>query len=101
MTYVIIWEFEVRPGLEAEFERAYGPDGDWARLFRQGSGYRGTELLRHGSHPRVYVTIDRWDSANAFARFRSAHDAEYRALDARCEGWTARERKVGEFATLP
>src|SRR6187397_611903 len=30
----------------AEFERVYGPDGEWAAFFRDGRGYIGTELLR-------------------------------------------------------
>lgn len=44
--FVVVWEFRVRPGQEAEFEARYGPDGDWARLFRLGEGYGGTVLLR-------------------------------------------------------
>ena len=43
---VIVWEFRVQPGQAAGFERAYAPEGDWARLFRRSPAYRGTELLR-------------------------------------------------------
>ena len=31
--YVIIWRFRPAVGREGEFERAYGPSGEWARLF--------------------------------------------------------------------
>jgi hypothetical protein len=32
--FVALWEYEVKPGEEERFEKAYGPDGDWVRLFR-------------------------------------------------------------------
>ena len=95
----MVWSFEVAPGGVAEFERAYGPDGDWARLFRRMPGYHGTELLRDVDTPGRYLTIDRWRSREDFWRFREAFRAEYVALDARCEAWTTRERLVGDFET--
>ena len=27
--FVILWEFEVKPGCEQSFESAYGPGGPW------------------------------------------------------------------------
>lgn len=100
MTFVIVWEFEARPEQVAAFERAYGSAGDWAVFFRQGSGYRGTELLRDQARPRTYLTIDRWDSADALGAFRRAHETEYHTIDARCAALTARERRLGEFETV-
>ena len=43
--YVILWRFRPAVGRESEFERAYGPSGQWARLFGLDDGYLGTELL--------------------------------------------------------
>ena len=94
---VILWEFQVRPGAEAAFERAYGPSGDWARLFAAAEGWLGTELLRDESEPGRYVTVDRWDSAARFAAFRAAQAEAYDALDRRCEGLTTGERLLGRF----
>src|SRR5262245_52732503 len=96
--YVIVWEFEVRSGREAEFEAAYGPEGDWARLFRQGAGYRGTELLR--ASERRYVTVDRWAARDDFERFRDAHREEYDAIDRRCEDLTVSESPLGRFVSV-
>jgi hypothetical protein len=45
-SYVSLWEFRVNSGFVSEFKKAYGPDGDWARLFHRAGGYLGTELLR-------------------------------------------------------
>ena len=97
--YATLWEFAVRPGREAEFERGYGPEGAWAQLFRRARGYLGTELLRDCADPLRYVTVDRWESAEAFRAFRDAFAAEYARLDREFEPLTAREAPLGEFAT--
>jgi heme-degrading monooxygenase HmoA len=95
--YCALWEFRVQPGSEAAFESAYGPDGDWARLFRRDSAFVRTELLRDRSRPGRYLTADFWTDAGAFAAFRKTFGAEYDALDRRCEAYTLSERKLGEF----
>ena len=46
MNYVRTWRFRTAAGRQDEFEKAYGPDGDWAQLFHRGDGYLGTELVR-------------------------------------------------------
>jgi heme-degrading monooxygenase HmoA len=58
----IIWEFTVRDGRVAEFEKLYSATGSWAALFRRSPGFVGTALLRDTQTPHRYVTIDRWDS---------------------------------------
>jgi hypothetical protein len=35
--FLVLWEYEVKPGSEKRFEKAYGPAGDWAQLFRTDS----------------------------------------------------------------
>jgi len=99
--HVIVWEFRVRPGREAEFESAYGPDGDWARLFRRDPAYRGTDLLRDGAAERRYVTVDRWASRAANDAFRERWRTEYEALDRRCESFTEHEAALGRYDTVP
>lgn len=95
--FVCAWEYVVRPGCVEEFERIYGSDGEWARLFRRSAGYRCTELHRDRSQPQRFLTLDFWDSSEALDRFRRSHAHEYAALDARCEALTEREREVGRF----
>jgi heme-degrading monooxygenase HmoA len=60
-----------------EFERAYGPEGDWAQFFRSGTGYIGTELLRDLEILGRFLVIDRWDSSEAYNAFVEAHREEY------------------------
>lgn len=95
--FLVIWEFVVQPGKEKLFEQIYGPDGDWARLFRQGIGFCATELSRDPDEPRRYVTLDFWESQADYDTFKSKHETEYRAIDRKCESLTEKEREVGKF----
>jgi|SRR5215211_6747455 len=99
--YVIFWRFRPLVDRESEFERAYGPSGEWAQLFRRGEGYLGTELLQHSDDPREYLTLDRWVSRAAYETFRVHFSSEYRWLDDRLEGLTEEETPHGTFEALP
>lgn len=71
----LLFSYEAR--MPDEFERAYGPDGEWAEFFRGGDGYVGTELLRDVENPGRYLVIDRWDSREAYGQFVASHRDEY------------------------
>lgn len=98
--FVALWEFEVKPGNEELFETVYGPKGDWARLFRTDQSYRGTFLPRDMNRNRVYLTIDAWNSRDAYEAFRAAKNDKYEEMDEKCAELTERERKIGEYECL-
>lgn len=98
--FVRMWRFRAKPGAEAAFERTYGPRGAWAVLFSRGTGYRGTELLREAGKAPQYVTVDRWDSAEAFRAFLADAQADYDALDRECASLTISESPAGEFTVV-
>jgi hypothetical protein len=89
--------FQVKPAKQRIFRRIYGPGGDWTRLFAKDRNYNGTELLRHSTNMRCYLTVDRWASRGAYHNFKKRHRKEFTALDTRCEALTVREIKIGEF----
>ena len=89
--FTALWEFAVAPARQAEFESRYGPEGDWAQLFRRAPGYLGSELLHQGAKPLRYVTVDRWEDVDAWRAFRSRFAGEYEQLDRECEALTTRE----------
>ena len=97
-SYSCIWEYRVRPDYLAQFERHYGPDGTWVRLFEKATGYVGTVLLRDRAQPLRYVTIDTWESAEAYQAFRSRFEARYRAVDDLCASFTTEEVSLGEYS---
>jgi heme-degrading monooxygenase HmoA len=98
--FVALWEFEVKPGSEERFEKAYGPDGDWVRLFRSDTHYHETRLVRDSFRPGVYLTMDFWESRAAYEEFMAGHRTEYEAIDAIAEQITAKERRIGWFELI-
>jgi heme-degrading monooxygenase HmoA len=97
--FAVVWEFRVSPRRRRAFEKVYGPEGDWARLFRTAKGYVRTELLRDRNMPGRYLTIDYWQSGQALAVFKKRNHAAYTELDEKCAALTEAETLVGEFNT--
>jgi heme-degrading monooxygenase HmoA len=95
--FVVLWEYDVKPGLENRFERVYGPDGDWAQFFRRDPHYHEARLLREVSRPSAYVTLDLWDSRDSYENFQRQNHEGYLALDRSSEAMTLREKCLGCF----
>jgi heme-degrading monooxygenase HmoA len=98
--FLVIWEFQVNTAAKLAFEQAYGPAGDWVRLFSRSPDYRGTQLLRDIDWPGRYLTFDHWTSREALRQFKQTHRADYDALDKQCEALTDNESLLGEFESL-
>ncbi|MEX2210570.1 MAG: antibiotic biosynthesis monooxygenase [Gaiellaceae bacterium] len=94
----IVFTYEARD--PAEFERVYGPEGDWARFFRGGSGYIGTELLRDAELAGRYLVVDRWESVEDYNAFVEANKAEFltRIDDTRL--YYEQELRLGTFESV-
>lgn len=101
MPYFVVWKFTVSAARVPEFVRAYGPDGDWAELFRRAEGYLATVLVRDRNDDSVFVTIDSWVSQQAYAAFHTDFAREYANLDRRCERLTEGEAFVAHGDSLP
>ena len=93
----ILWEYQVKPDRTAEFEKIYTSDGSWAELFQKGKGFIGTRLFHCLERPRIYTTIDQWESLKDYKTFLSQWKEEYEALDQQCEGMTEHESCLGTF----
>jgi hypothetical protein len=98
--FLVLWEFEVKPGCEQRFERVYGPGGDWDSLFRRDPHHAGSHLFRDTRKALVYLTVDYWLSRKAYEEFLVAQSSDYQALDVVAEQWTANERHVGSYETM-
>ena len=66
-------------------------------MFRRDTRYLGTRLLQDVGAPRVYVTMDGWESRAAYEEFREKFAAEYEELDRKCESMTTRQKRLGEL----
>ncbi len=87
----------MKAGHETAFERSYGPHGDWAEFFSHGDGYLRTELLHDAVGGRRYLTIDYWNSKDAYDSFRQERMADYEELDRQCAAMTESETRIGSF----
>ena len=97
--YLIVWEYRVKIDSTGDFERIYGEHGDWVKLFQTESGYAGTELLQDEQDPQRYLTIDRWESQDAYEQFHMQRQDEYETLDAKCRELTESESLLGKWHT--
>jgi heme-degrading monooxygenase HmoA len=92
MSHEARFAYEVAPERRAEFEAVYGPDGDWAELFRTGAGYLGTTLERTGAGS--YLVVDRWDSRADYERFLADNADRYEAMSRANERLYVSERRL-------
>ena len=97
MAFVAVFAYEVEDA--GPFEAAYGPDGEWARFFRAGDGYLGTELLSAPGGDR-YLVIDRWRSAADYERFLRENEAEYARRGTAAERLYRVETVIGRYDAL-
>lgn len=95
--FIYIWAYRVSSEHADGFRDLYGPGGAWARLFRRADGYLGTDLYRDRNDGDRYVTIDRWESEEAFRRFRTTFADRFERLDRKGERLTLDETFLGEF----
>ena len=61
-------------------------------------GYLGTELMQCEERSDDFITIDRWDSREAFVAFMGDNAEEYQALDTAFADLTLIETRLGAFS---
>ena len=96
----VVWEFEVKKDCLDQFERRYGPYGDWAMLFRKSPFYDRTLLIRDSKVPTHYMVTDIWSDLASYESFKKNFKDAYEALDKACEAFTVNERCLGHFEQL-
>ncbi len=98
--YCYVWSYVVRPECLPAFRTAYGPDGDWVRLFQRDPEYIRTNFLGDLENPARFMTIDFWTSREACLSFRDRFRSEFEALDKSCDRLTVQESHLGDFEVL-
>lgn len=100
LEYVYKWEFKVHPGKQHEFEKLYGPEGDWEKLFKKHPGYISTQLLKSTEQENTFITIDYWKSKEDLDEFKSTFKNEFEILEKEGEKLTISEKQVGNYFNL-
>jgi hypothetical protein len=99
--FLILWEYEVKPGCEQRFQEVYSAGGDWDILFRSNENHAGTRLYRETSRANVYLTADYWVTRKSYEEFRNVRKDDYSRLDAASEHLTTSEKHIGSFELSP
>jgi heme-degrading monooxygenase HmoA len=95
VSHVRLWRFVVPAENEPKFVAAYGPEGEWARLFAEATGFERVELWR--GEDGSFMTADHWASRADFDRFQANLGTRYHALDAELDGLASDELFIGAF----
>ncbi|MFL6437102.1 MAG: hypothetical protein ACJ71Q_05945 [Terriglobales bacterium] len=96
---MVVREFWVREGREADFEGIFGPGGIWPDFLKRSRSYLGSQLWLESKTERRFQLRDFWQSHVGFEAFRAIHQLDCHRLEqliAR-EQLVAREEFVGAF----
>ena len=96
----IVWQFEVRPGREADFERFYGADGDWTAVNRHSRSYLGSSFLRDQTVHSRYLLIEYWSEMLVYEEHKAYNKTRMADLEAHRDELVISADPVGVFATL-
>ena len=66
----IMWQFDVKPGREAEFEELYGVDGEWTAMNRTARSFLGNSFLRDQNRSSRYILIEYWSEMLVYEQHR-------------------------------
>lgn len=96
----IVWQFDIKSGREAEFERFYGAGGEWTDWNRHSRSYLGSSFLRDQASPSRYVLIEYWSEMLVYEQHRLYRSDELDKIDSRRDELVARIEPLGVFTAL-
>ena len=96
----IVWQFDIKPGQEAEFEKFYGANGEWTALNRKSRSYLGSSFLRDQSRKERYLMVEYWSEMLVYEQHKSHRSVEILELEARRNALVAAIEPLGVFSAL-
>ena len=96
----IVWQFEIRPGRETEFEAFYGADGEWTAASRHSRSYLGSSFLRDQSRSSRYLVIEYWSEMLVYEQHKSYRSDAMASFEARQITVTESVEPMGIFTAL-
>ena len=97
MSFLRVWEYQVRPGCSAEFEELFASDGPWATLFARASGHLRLAAAQDADREHRFLVLDWWGSPEDHARAKAEHARAYAELDTRTRALCETEARLGAF----
>jgi hypothetical protein len=96
----ILWQFDIKPGNEADFEEFYGASGEWTAVNRHSRSYLGSSFLRDQSRASRYLVIEYWSEMLVYERHKVYRSDEFAKLDARRRELIGSLEPLGVFTAL-
>ncbi len=79
----VVWQFHVKPGKQAEFEKFYGADGEWTKLGRRSRSFLGSSFLRDQVHDTNYLLVEYWSEMVVYERHQRDFARDLKTLEER------------------
>ena len=96
----IVWQFDVQPDRNAEFEEFYGANGAWSLMNRRSRSYLGCSFLRDQSLSSRYLMVEYWSEMIVYERHKISRQREIAELEARRNALVAAIEPLGVFTAL-
>jgi quinol monooxygenase YgiN len=96
----VVWQFDVKPGAEKEFEKLYGADGDWTALNRQTRSYLGSSFLRDQNRTSRYLLAEYWSEMVVYEQHRASRSALIESIEERRAELVEAMEPIGIYTAL-
>ena len=96
----VVWQFEVQPGREDDFERLHGADGDWTSLSRRSRSFLGSSFLKELANPRRYLLVEYWSEMFVYEKHLADFSDDVDELRTRRADMVVETTAVGVFDAL-
>jgi heme-degrading monooxygenase HmoA len=96
----IVWQFDVKEGREADFERFYGADGEWTAVNRHARSYLGTSFLRDQNRDARYLVVEYWSEMLVYEQHKAYRTDTIAQLEARRNELVDAVTPLGIFTAL-
>lgn len=96
----LVWQFDVKAGREAEFERFFGADGPWHGLGRRSRSFLGSSFLHDAVLPTRYLVVEYWSEMVVYEKHQEDFSDEIRELEQERDRLLAAAVPLGIFTAL-
>jgi quinol monooxygenase YgiN len=96
----VVWQFQIKPGKQQEFEQFYGADGEWSKLARRSRSFLGSSFLRDQASDTSYLLVEYWSEMVVYERHRNSFVTDIRTIEQRRDVLCETILPMGIFSAL-
>jgi hypothetical protein len=96
----IVWQFNVRPGRNKEFEEFYGANGGWTSMNRRSRSYLGSSFMQDQGVDSRYLMVEYWSEMVVYERHKVNQKDDIAELESRRNALVASIEPLGIFTAL-